>query len=110
MSSSRKPVGLMLMTQEMIAGLGNIYRAEVLFKVGPCPENSLCFSRLSALSFVIFFFKRLLVRRGQPLFLSSFCLVLRAISPALILYLLPVYLAICLLVPCLAALALGSRL
>jgi endonuclease-8 len=31
--SSRKPVGLVLMTQEMVAGLGNIYRAEVLFKV-----------------------------------------------------------------------------
>eukprot|EP00983_Pelagomonas_calceolata_P130349 1161677-Pelagomonas_calceolata.AAC.5 len=33
MQTSKKPVGLALMTQEMIAGLGNIYRAEVLFKV-----------------------------------------------------------------------------
>lgn len=30
---SKKPIGLVLMDQSMIAGLGNIYRAEVLFKV-----------------------------------------------------------------------------
>lgn len=30
---SKKPIGLCLMSQEMVAGLGNIYRAEVLFKV-----------------------------------------------------------------------------
>jgi formamidopyrimidine-DNA glycosylase len=30
---SRKPIGLVLMDQTMIAGIGNIYRAEILFKV-----------------------------------------------------------------------------
>jgi formamidopyrimidine-DNA glycosylase len=30
---SRKPIGLVLMDQSMIAGVGNIYRAEILFKV-----------------------------------------------------------------------------
>ena len=33
MQTSRKPVGLMLMDQSAIAGIGNIYRAEILFKV-----------------------------------------------------------------------------
>lgn len=33
MQCSKKPIGLVLMDQTMIAGLGNIYRAEVLFKV-----------------------------------------------------------------------------
>lgn len=33
MRKSKKPVGLVLMSQELIAGLGNIFRAEVLFKV-----------------------------------------------------------------------------
>jgi len=32
---SKKPVGGILMDQTMIAGVGNIYRAEILFKVGP---------------------------------------------------------------------------
>lgn len=31
--ASKKPIGLVLMDQSMVAGLGNIYRAEVLFKV-----------------------------------------------------------------------------
>lgn len=31
--SSRKPIGQLLMDQDAVAGLGNIYRAEVLFKV-----------------------------------------------------------------------------
>lgn len=30
---SKKPIGLVLMDQTLVAGLGNIYRAEVLFKV-----------------------------------------------------------------------------
>ena len=30
---SRKSIGLCLMSQELIAGVGNIYRAEILFKV-----------------------------------------------------------------------------
>ena len=34
MIKSRKPVGLFLMDQEAVAGIGNIYRAEILFKVG----------------------------------------------------------------------------
>jgi formamidopyrimidine-DNA glycosylase len=33
LSSSRKSVGLILMDQTMVAGIGNIYRAEILFKV-----------------------------------------------------------------------------
>lgn len=33
MHSSKKPVGLMLMDQSAVAGVGNIYRAEILFKV-----------------------------------------------------------------------------
>lgn len=36
--TSKKPIGLVLMDQTMIAGLGNIYRAEVLFKVPPWPD------------------------------------------------------------------------
>ena len=32
MQASRKPVGLVLMDQSMVAGIGNIYRAEILFK------------------------------------------------------------------------------
>ena len=35
MQASRKPVGLVLMDQSMIAGIGNIYRAEILFKARP---------------------------------------------------------------------------
>ena len=31
--SSKKPIGGILMDQTMIAGVGNIYRAEILFKV-----------------------------------------------------------------------------
>ena len=30
--ASKKPVGLVLMDQSMVAGIGNIYRAEILFK------------------------------------------------------------------------------
>jgi len=36
---SRKSVGMLLMDQSVIAGLGNIYRAEVLFKAGVHPEQ-----------------------------------------------------------------------
>jgi len=37
MQASRKPVGLVLMDQSMIAGIGNIYRAEILFKARAAP-------------------------------------------------------------------------
>lgn len=37
--ASKKPIGLVLMDQSMVAGLGNIYRAEVLFKVCPAPPS-----------------------------------------------------------------------
>lgn len=30
--NTKKPVGLVLMDQSMVAGIGNIYRAEILFK------------------------------------------------------------------------------
>ena len=33
LQKSKKPVGLVLMDQSMVAGIGNIYRAEILFKV-----------------------------------------------------------------------------
>ncbi|KAK9845072.1 hypothetical protein WJX74_010237 [Apatococcus lobatus] len=36
---SRKPIGQLLMDQDAVAGLGNIYRAEVLFKAGVHPEQ-----------------------------------------------------------------------
>ena len=35
MQTSRKPVGLILMDQSAVAGVGNIFRAEILFKVSP---------------------------------------------------------------------------
>ncbi|GAB4813748.1 hypothetical protein N2152v2_000794 [Parachlorella kessleri] len=38
-STSRKPVGLLLMDQSVVAGVGNIYRAEILFKAGIHPEQ-----------------------------------------------------------------------
>jgi formamidopyrimidine-DNA glycosylase len=38
-SCSKKPIGLLLMDQSVIAGVGNIYRAEILFKSGVHPEQ-----------------------------------------------------------------------
>ena len=38
-SSSRKSVGLALMDQNMFAGVGNIYRAEILYKAGVHPDE-----------------------------------------------------------------------
>ncbi|WIA08100.1 hypothetical protein OEZ85_007563 [Tetradesmus obliquus] len=38
-SSSRKPIGLLLMDQSAVAGVGNIYRAEILFKARVHPEQ-----------------------------------------------------------------------
>lgn len=38
-SSSKKPIGLLLMDQSVIAGVGNIYRAEILFKASIHPEQ-----------------------------------------------------------------------
>jgi formamidopyrimidine-DNA glycosylase len=37
-STSKKSVGLLLMDQSVIAGVGNIYRAEILYKAGVHPE------------------------------------------------------------------------
>lgn len=34
---SRSPIGVLLMNQDVIAGVGNIYRAEVLFRAGQAP-------------------------------------------------------------------------
>ncbi|KAK9813207.1 hypothetical protein WJX72_010568 [[Myrmecia] bisecta] len=39
MKGSKKPVGLFLMDQTSVAGIGNIYRAEILFKAGVHPEQ-----------------------------------------------------------------------
>lgn len=36
-SRSRSPIGVLLMNQEVIAGVGNIYRAEALFRAGQAP-------------------------------------------------------------------------
>jgi hypothetical protein len=38
-STSKKPIGLLLMDQSVIAGVGNIYRAEICFKAGISPEQ-----------------------------------------------------------------------
>ena len=35
MHKSKAPVGLLLMDQKAVAGIGNIYRAEILYKVRP---------------------------------------------------------------------------
>lgn len=35
----RRPIGLLLMDQEIIAGIGNIYRSEILFEAGILPER-----------------------------------------------------------------------
>jgi hypothetical protein len=39
MRSSKRPVGQILMDQSCVAGIGNIYRAEILFKAGVHPET-----------------------------------------------------------------------
>lgn len=39
MRKSKKPIGGILMDQTCIAGIGNIYRAEILFKAGVHPEQ-----------------------------------------------------------------------
>lgn len=36
---SKKSIGLLLMDQSVVAGIGNIYRAEILFKSGVHPEQ-----------------------------------------------------------------------
>lgn len=38
-SASKKSIGFLLMDQSVIAGVGNIYRAEILFKAGVHPEQ-----------------------------------------------------------------------
>ena len=40
MQKSKAPVGLLLMDQKAVAGIGNIYRAEILYKVHPSIANS----------------------------------------------------------------------
>jgi len=39
MRRSKKSIGMLLMDQSVIAGIGNIYRAEILFKAGVHPEE-----------------------------------------------------------------------
>lgn len=39
MQRSKKPIGLVLMSQDLLAGVGNIYRAEILYKAGVHPEQ-----------------------------------------------------------------------
>lgn len=38
-SRSRRPIGALLMDQQVIAGVGNVYRAEVLFRAGIDPHR-----------------------------------------------------------------------
>lgn len=40
LSRSRSPVGQLLMDQTVIAGVGNVYRAEVLFRAGISPHRA----------------------------------------------------------------------
>ena len=37
--ASRKPIGLLLMEQSVISGVGNVYRAELLFRAGIDPQR-----------------------------------------------------------------------
>ncbi len=37
--ASRSPIGLLLMRQDIVAGIGNIYRAEILFRTGIDPHR-----------------------------------------------------------------------
>ena len=39
MQATKRPVGAILMDQSCVAGIGNIYRAEILFKAGVHPEQ-----------------------------------------------------------------------
>lgn len=38
--SSKAPIGLLLMNQDVIAGIGNVYRAELLFRAGISPHKA----------------------------------------------------------------------
>ncbi|EKE15618.1 MAG: hypothetical protein ACD_11C00116G0005 [uncultured bacterium] len=38
---SRAPIGIVLMEQELIAGIGNIYRSEILFRAGINPQRKI---------------------------------------------------------------------
>ena len=38
-SASRKPIGALLLDQSVIAGVGNVYRAEALFQLGIHPDR-----------------------------------------------------------------------
>lgn len=39
---SKKPIGALLLDQSVIAGIGNIFRAEALFEIGMHPETPAC--------------------------------------------------------------------
>ncbi|QEG20206.1 Fpg/Nei family DNA glycosylase [Mariniblastus fucicola] len=41
-TKSRKAIGALLLDQSVVAGIGNIYRAEILFKLGIHPETKGC--------------------------------------------------------------------
>jgi endonuclease-8 len=38
-SKSKTPIGLALMNQDVISGIGNVYRAEILFRAGISPHT-----------------------------------------------------------------------
>jgi formamidopyrimidine-DNA glycosylase len=38
-TKTNKPIGIVLMDQELIAGIGNIYRSEILFEAGVLPQG-----------------------------------------------------------------------
>lgn len=51
-AAKRTPIGLVLMDQQIIAGIGNVYRAELLFRAGinpHTPANELSVAQLRAL-------------------------------------------------------------
>jgi endonuclease-8 len=49
---SKTPIGLLLMNQEVISGIGNVYRAEILFRAGISPHrpgNELSVEQINAI-------------------------------------------------------------
>lgn len=64
--SSRKSVGALVMDQSVIAGVGNIYRAELLFKAGIHPDTpGCCLSESQFMDGVWYHARDLLIRGVQ---------------------------------------------
>ncbi|HAT74473.1 MAG TPA: formamidopyrimidine-DNA glycosylase, partial [Candidatus Moranbacteria bacterium] len=41
LNKKNRPIGIILMEQELVAGIGNIYRSEILFEAGVLPERKI---------------------------------------------------------------------